>query len=39
MGYKKSRWSRIVTLLMSLKGATKDIKDERQPIGKRDAVV
>ena len=39
MGYKKSRWSRIVTLLISLEGVTKDIKDERQPMGKRDTVV
>ena len=27
------------SLLMSLEGVTKDIKDERQPMGKRDTVV
>ena len=36
MGYKKSRWSRIVTLLMSLEGVT---KDKRQPMGKGETAV
>ena len=31
MGYKTSRWSRIVTLLMCLEGVT---KDKRQLMGK-----
>ena len=32
-------WSEIETLLMSLEGVTKDIKDVRQPMGKGDTVV
>ena len=39
MGYKKSRWSRIVTLFMSFEDVTKDIKDERQPMGKEETLV
>ena len=39
MGYKKSRWSRSVTLLMSLEDVIKDIKDEKQPMGKGETLV
>ena len=38
-GMKKSRCTSSVTLLMSLEGVTKDIKDERQRMEKRDTVV
>ena len=36
---ERQPWGRIVTLLMPFKGVTKDIKDERQPMGKRETVV
>ena len=39
MGYKNSRGSRTVTLLISFEDVTKDIKDESHPMGKGKTLV